>query len=786
MRETFPFNFDWYVDSFKDSHLKDVNLDAFEKVNLPHHGVEIPYNNFNEKMLEVVLTYVKRFDVKDSWKHKKVFLRFEGIAHQADIYVNKKHVTKHKGGYVFFEVDISDYIEIGRENELMVIVDSNEDSSIPPFGGVVDYLGYCGIYREVSLVVLEDYYVKDVYIHTDGKRIVKFEIETSNNEGIVIYKIKDKDMQVVSKGMVILDDTFTKTETFIEHPTLWDVDNPYLYTAEIHYEINQKLMDFKQVKFGIRRIRFDQDGFYLNEKQLKIRGLNRHQSFPYVGYAMPKSMQKYDADILKYDLGLNLVRTSHYPQSTHFLNRADEIGLLVFEEIPGWQHIGDEAWQNQSLNDVTQMILRDRNHPSIIMWGVRINESPDHHTFYKKTNELARKLDPTRPTGGVRNIQHSDFLEDVYTYNDFSHTGKNKGLDDKKHITKKNPYLVTEYNGHMFPTKRFDTESKRVEHALRHMNVLDSMMKSDNGISGAIGWCMSDYHTHEQFGSGDKICYHGVLDMYRLPKYAAYSYASQKDDHVVLEVLSTMNLGEHNGGLLPDIHVLTNVDYIKLYKNNEYIDTFYPDSKAYPYVKHPPIVIKDFIGKSLAKNENMKEKDAEKAKTVFKAISIYGNRLPLRYKLKMLFLLKRYKLTIDQGIKLFYKYTSGWGSDKLIYRFEGYKDQKLVKTVLKENVISTAYVVTASKNELTIKDTYDVMLYHVKKIDQNGELVPYASDAFEIEVDGPIELIGPKYISLIGGGVGFFIKSKESGLGKIKIIFNDQVIEREVKVSDAR
>jgi beta-galactosidase len=150
--------------------------------------------------------------------------------------------------------------------------------------------------------------------------------------------------------------------------------------------------------------------------------LNRHQTYPYIGAGAPARLQTLDADIVKYDLGCNIVRTSHYPQSKHFLNRCDEIGLLVFEEIPGWQHIGDEAWRELSLRDVRVMIERDWNHPSIILWGVRINESMDKDDFYQQTNDLAHELDPTRQTGGVRFFEGSTLLEDVYTFNDFSNT----------------------------------------------------------------------------------------------------------------------------------------------------------------------------------------------------------------------------------------------------------------------------------------------------------------------------------------------------------------------------
>ena len=152
---------------------------------------------------------------------------------------------------------------------------------------------------------------------------------------------------------------------------------------------------------------------------MKLRGLNRHQTFPYVGGAMPERVQRRDAWILRRELHCNIVRTSHYPQSPAFLDACDEAGLLVLEEIPGWQHIGDKAWQDISVDNVARMIRRDWNHPSVVLWGVRINESADNHDFYTRTNALAHSLDDSRQTGGIRNRYDSELLEDVFTMNDF-------------------------------------------------------------------------------------------------------------------------------------------------------------------------------------------------------------------------------------------------------------------------------------------------------------------------------------------------------------------------------
>lgn len=163
----------------------------------------------------------------------------------------------------------------------------------------------------------------------------------------------------------------------------------------------------------------------------------------------------------------------------------------------------------------------------------------DSHDFYTRTNDLARQLDPTRSTGGVRYITDSEMLEDVYTMNDFvlgefELPGSNRprmGLRSQTEVTglKRNvPYIVTEYNGHMFPTKAGDPEMRQAEHVIRHLEVLNAAA-GDPQIAGCIGWCMFDYNTHKDFGAGDRICHHGVMSIFREPKFAAFAYASQKD-----------------------------------------------------------------------------------------------------------------------------------------------------------------------------------------------------------------------------------------------------------------
>ena len=177
-----------------------------------------------------------------------------------------------------------------------------------------------------------------------------------------------------------------------------------------------------RVRIGFREATFTPDGFYLNGRQVKLFGVNRHQFFPFAGGAMPDRVQAADARIIRYGLNCNMVRCSHYPQSEAFFDACDEIGLLAWEEAPGWGYLGDESWLALAYRDLADMIVRDRNHPSIIIWGARLNETPDDTAFYTSTNELAHALDDSRPTAGAMAGQclTTDYQQDVFAENDYS------------------------------------------------------------------------------------------------------------------------------------------------------------------------------------------------------------------------------------------------------------------------------------------------------------------------------------------------------------------------------
>lgn len=760
-------NHNWnYVPSYKEEYIKE--FPKSETVHIPHTNKELPFNNFSEKDYQFISSYEKVVDMKKV-ENKRYILRFEAVMTYAEVYVNETLVISHKGGYTPFQVDVTNELKDGI-NKVFVMVDSTERKDIPPFGFVIDYLCYGGIYREVSLTEYDANFVDQVFVHNTNEDLVfrTFLDVTKKEPSTLTYIIKDND-QVIHQ--ITHQTDLTETDfTIKENIQLekWTLENPKLYTLEV---LLNGVVNVS-TRFGYRQVKMTTQGFFLNDELIKLYGVNRHQSFPYVGYAMPKNAQRKDADILKYDLGVNVVRSSHYPPSKHFLDRCDEIGLLVFNEIPGWQHIGDEHWQQVAIENTREMVYRDYNHPSIFIWGTRINESPDNDEFYQSTNDMAKSLDLSRPTGGVRNFKGSNLIEDVYTYNDFVHRGNNEGIEPAKKVAKVTaPHLVTEFNGHMYPTKKFDDEFHRVNQAKRHLNVQNDSFKHDN-VSGAIGWCMFDYNTHKDFGSGDRICYHGIMDMFRIPKYASGVYASQSDRKPYAKILGNLSVGEHEASEIKELIVLTNADSIKFYINKDYIGEFHPHDR-WGHLPHPPVIIDDFIGNLIHDNEDFTDRDSDTVKEVLLHIMKHGMKLPLRLTIKMGLFLRKYKMSIDQAAKLYENYVGKWGQESITYRFELIKDGSVVKEEIVGATYGSDILVTQDDLELTEEHTYETTRIVLEHVNLNGNPLAYSNEIIQVKTEGPIELIGPNLITLTGGSTGLWVKTIGKK-GTAKVIFETQ------------
>ena len=723
-------------------------------VRLPHSVKETPLHYAGPQDYEGVYGYRRALEIPESLRGKRLFLQFDGAAHIAEVFVNGTKCAEHFCGYTAFRAEITDLVAFGGENTVCVKLDSTENPAVPPFGFVIDYLTYGGLYREAWLDVREQDWIADLYVTTPGLDRLEAELTLFGQNRIVSLSVWDGEKCLVQKL------GWNRFTIRVPGAKAWSPEEPYLYTvrAELLDE-DGKAIDTQEKHIGFRTVEFRADGFYLNGKKSFLRGLNRHQCYPYIGYAAPAHLQWEDARILKEELHCNAVRTSHYPQSQHFIDACDELGLLVFTEIPGWQHVGDRKWQDHAVENLCEMVMQYRSHPSIVLWGVRINESQDNDEFYKRTNELCRLLDPSRPTSGVRYIEKSSLLEDVYAFNDFSHTGENPGCRPKNKVTPDmgKALLISEHSGHMFPTKSYDPWAKRQEHALRHARVLNAAM-ADGEHAGCFGWCMFDYPTHKDFGSGDKVCYHGVLDAFRNPKLAAALYASQGDESPVLEVGNPMDIGDYPGGNVGEIYVFTNADRVDLYKNDNFVASFTP--KGWKGLKHGPVLIDDTIGCLLETQEGFPKAQAQPLKEALISAGKYGmSNMPPADKAKMLYCMLRYGMKFEDGAALYGKYVGNWGGESTRWRFEGVRDGVSVVSQTRCPGVSLHLEVRVSQHDLHEGESYDMAAVRVRILDENNNPAPYAQLPVKLKLRGALQLVGPDTVTAEGGMCGCYVRT---------------------------
>jgi beta-galactosidase len=384
--------------------------------------------------------------------------------------------------------------------------------------------------------------------------------------------------------------------------------------------------------------------------------------------------------------------------------------------MPGWQHIGDEPWKRLAVDNISRMIRRDWNHPAVVLWGVRINESSDDHDFYTRTNAMAHSLDPTRQTGGIRAFRESEFLEDVFTRNDFGFP-----LELPNHPR----YLNTEFVGHTYNTKSIDNADRLIEHTLRHARVHDQLC-SQQQFAGGIAWCAFDYNTHDSFGSGDHICYHGVADIFREPKPAAAFYKSQCDpaEEVVLEPAFHWAPSDEAGGL-NKVVLCSNCDHVKVFVADNMVIEVDPDRTQFPHLPHPPFVFE--IGEKLD-----------------------GSWGDLR--------LEGY----IAGRESITKYYSGKGVDQ---KFELVADDSTL-----------------------IADGADATRAVFRVTDEFGNIRPLSSEPIQLELDGPAELLGDPVFPLAGGLGAVWIRARETA-GRVKLkathpSLGSQLIEIEIAAAE--
>ena len=442
-RQDILLNNDW---NFRFSH--QVQKGTEVRVDLPHTWNAQDALSGKIDYKRGIGNYEKNLFIRPEWKGKRLFIRFEGVNNIADVFINRRHIGEHRGGYGAFIFEITGKVEYGKENSILVRVNNGEQLDIMPLVG--DFNFYGGIYRDVHLLITDETCISPLDYASPGVRLIQDSVShkyakvravvdlsnggSGNREVELNVRLLDG-QRVVKEGTKNVNlsgnEVMQQELTFeIDQPHLWNGrQDPFLYQAEVILSRNGQMVDRVIQPLGLRFYRIDPDkGFFLNGKHLPLQGVCRHQDRSEVGNALRP--QHHEEDVaLMLEMGVNAVRLAHYPQATYFYDLMDKNGIIVWAEIPfvgpgGYNDKGFvdlPAFRANGKEQLKELIRQHYNHPSICVWGLfnELTELGDNPVEYiKELNVLAHQEDPTRPTTSASNqMGDLNFITDAIAWN---------------------------------------------------------------------------------------------------------------------------------------------------------------------------------------------------------------------------------------------------------------------------------------------------------------------------------------------------------------------------------
>ena len=564
--------------------------------------------------------YRRSFTVAPETEGKRVAIHFEGVMTNCSVFLNGDSIASHHGGYLGFTVDITDRVKRGEPNLLAVRVDASHDPLTPPGKpqADMDFYYYSGIYRDVSLVVTDPVFVTDplqedveagggVFVSypevNEERALVKVDTHLRSLLGkreniAVLTTLTDADGNVVTSdtcrlavkagGTAALSQTLT-----VERPRLWHPQDPYLYRITTEIVAGDRVADIVSTAAGIRTISFDiRNGFSINGRPLYLRGANRHQAYPYIGDAAPNSMQEREAKAMR-ESGFNAVRAAHYPHDPAFLDACDRYGLLVVECIPGWQYFNaDPVFAERVCEAVRQMIRRDRNHPSIIVWETMLNETRYPVGLADSLYRIAHREYP-----GNQMYTSGDYFghEEMAPYFDVLYkqvcafpSDGNVLTNIPENLIAVRPLLTREWGDGVGDKPRASL-SEPYDQLLRQCYSRLGQLEGD----GYFDWCMLDanpfmaghflwsYNDYAR-GSQDETMYSGAVDMTRYPKPSLFMLKSMLSpgESSPMVYIASDNTAD------TCVTVFSNADRVCLYRNGKPAGTVTraDASAAYPNI----------------------------------------------------------------------------------------------------------------------------------------------------------------------------------------------------------
>lgn len=442
-RQDILLNNDW---NFRFSH--QVQKGTGVRVDLPHTWNAQDALSGKIDYKRGIGNYEKNLFIRPEWKGKRLFIRFEGVNNIADVFINRRHIGEHRGGYGAFIFEITGKVEYGKENSILVRVNNGEQLDIMPLVG--DFNFYGGIYRDVHLLITDETCISPLDYASPGVRLIQDSVShryakvraivdlsngSSGNQEVELNVRLLDGQRVVKEGTKNVNlsgnEVMQQELTFeIDQPHLWNGrQDPFLYQAEVTLFRNGQMVERVTQPLGLRFYRIDPDkGFFLNGKHLPLQGVCRHQDRSEVGNALRP--QHHEEDVaLMLEMGVNAVRLAHYPQATYFYDLMDKNGIIVWAEIPfvgpgGYNDKGFvdlPAFRANGKEQLKELIRQHYNHPSICVWGLfnELTELGDNPVEYiKKLNVLAHQEDTTRPTTSASNqMGDLNFITDAIAWN---------------------------------------------------------------------------------------------------------------------------------------------------------------------------------------------------------------------------------------------------------------------------------------------------------------------------------------------------------------------------------
>lgn len=562
--------------------------------------------------------YRRKFAIPGSWNGKRIVLRFEAACSVATVWVNGELLGQHKGSSTPFEFDITDHVRLGSNQNLVAVrVDNRWRRDVPSLERDFNVMG--GLHREVRLIAMDPVYIvstrvatpkvsesegvatMEINVHNEAKAPKKCEIVTEiNGPGLLEPIVLVSSTSELQPGESALVKQQTKP---IPNPRLWSPDEPNLYRVLFRIRVDGRVIDDLESPLGFRWYRFDpKEGFFLNGKHLKLRGVNRHDDYPGLGWALPKLRHIDDIKLIK-SMGANFIRTAHYPQHPIVLDTCDKLGLLVWEEIPfdgdgllKGIALGAEDFARTLKHNLREMIRRDRNHPSIILWSLG-NENLWGPTaaarsavldLTKELHAIAHEEDPSRLTTVAIDTPRHELADeigfadavDVVGYNVYVGWYEAHGrLEDlpkifdgfrRRHPNKS--LIVSEYGADMEKGRHTELPA-REDYSEEYGCMLHEFywraIQERPFVAGGLIWNVFDFASEER-GKGQTIPHmnqKGIFTYDRLPKDVYHFYRSRWTDEPMVYIVSHTWTKREKGDA--PIRVYSNGDSVELFHNGK-------------------------------------------------------------------------------------------------------------------------------------------------------------------------------------------------------------------------